>query len=277
MVKTVSRRRVDLPHYMQMKTVSWQRAARLATEQTKTVAARFNREDIAPAPFSMVDVPVTNKQWESVMGVSAYAVQPDMRPRVFINRAEAKVFCAKLSAEVGVEFRLPTNLEWDLAAHPFESSVFPWGNEEWNVYQSMIRKGGIKAGWHLNGLELDELQIGRLEREEKEANLAALRTMMQDKAVFCADSLESVLDRPWGRSPFGILQLAGNIWEMTSDVEDKMMVVRGGSFLNTRIERLGPENKDLRTTTERTEDLGFRIVTNAEVVPQSGDSALYID
>ena len=83
--------------------------------------------------------------------------------------------------------RLPTQLEWQLAAQGTDKRKWPWGND-----------------FH---------------------------------ATYCNNSfnrLTPVDAFPKGQSPYGVMDLVGNVWQMTNDIYFNgtyyMGIIRGGSF-----------------------------------------------
>ena len=69
-------------------------------------------------PFWIDRTEVTNAQY----GLSG-TYEDDDRPREDITWIEAQAFCASRSAQ------LPTEAEWEYAAHGPDSWIFPWGDE----------------------------------------------------------------------------------------------------------------------------------------------------
>ena len=83
--------------------------------------------------------------------------------------------------------RLPTELEWQLAAQGMDGRLWPWGAE----FDSTRCNVGI-------------------------------------------DRPTAVDSYPTGVSPFGVMDLVGNIWQLTNDVYDngscRFVIIRGGSY-----------------------------------------------
>jgi len=66
------------------------------------------------------------------------------QPVVGICWYEARAYCNWLSAQSGLFFRLPTEVEWEAAARGLKGSKFPYGNEfdasRCNTFESHIRR-----------------------------------------------------------------------------------------------------------------------------------------
>ncbi len=67
-------------------------------------------------PFYMMAAPVTQRQWEALMGpLQWYWPHPD-HPADTVNYEDAEAFAAKVSQLEGRKYRLPTEAEWEWAA-----------------------------------------------------------------------------------------------------------------------------------------------------------------
>jgi formylglycine-generating enzyme required for sulfatase activity len=83
-------------------------------------------------PFYLGKYPVTQAQWEAVMGnnPSRFTGDPN-RPVENVSWTEAQEFLRKLSEKEGKQpYRLPTEAEWEYAARAGSTAKYCFGNDE---------------------------------------------------------------------------------------------------------------------------------------------------
>ncbi len=212
--------------------------------------AQVNEEPVTPVTlgcFYMARYPVTNAQYEKFAPAHRSKRMPwanDAHPVVFVNYEEAAAFCEWLRAKENRKYRLSTEAEWEYAARGEDHRIYPWGNA---------------------------LNAGNL------ANFADARTKFawRDPAVDDGFAESSPIGRyPRGASPFGIEDMAGNVFEWCFDwVEEykgrevvnprgtkmaQRRIIRGGSWRSMRASlRASARNSNIPTAFAN--DLGFRI------------------
>jgi formylglycine-generating enzyme required for sulfatase activity len=160
-------------------------------------------------------------------------------PADSINWWDAMAFCAWLSDRSGLEIRLPTEFEWQLAATggDLERYIYPWG-PEWKPQQEP---------WRANTAE------SRLNRST------------------------AVGLYPHGASPVGALDMAGNLWEWCFNSFDEPMspdfpasdedrrVVRGGSW-GGNLDDARAAYRDWGGPSYRSNVVGVRLVCSSPIL-----------
>ncbi|MFC7217592.1 SUMF1/EgtB/PvdO family nonheme iron enzyme [Streptomyces polyrhachis] len=149
----------------------------------------------------------THHPWTDRLRRPDYYDNPryDAHPAVCVNWWSAHAFAAFEGK------RLPTSLEWEAAARGGDGRLFPWGDTPDSV------RVNCADTW-----------VGR-----PVVTYQAWYRDFAGEAVREA-GVAPVGERPGNRSPFGILDMAGNCWEWTSTTLDDPgeAVICGGSYDN---------------------------------------------
>jgi formylglycine-generating enzyme required for sulfatase activity/tRNA A-37 threonylcarbamoyl transferase component Bud32 len=79
--------------------------------------------------FHMGKFPVTQAQYECLMGINPSAFQGAERPVEQVGFKEAMEFCHELSSRSDLKFRLPTEAEWEWACRARRAGSFCFGSD----------------------------------------------------------------------------------------------------------------------------------------------------
>ncbi len=159
----------------------------------KTEAERYDYEGpqhyVNVPEFFMGKYPVTQAQWQAVMGNNPSYFKGKNRPveRVIWNNATK--FCQKLSKKTGRDYRLPSEAEWEYACRAGTKTRFYFGetiNTDLANYSGTDNKA---CGWS-----------GSYRREPK----GEYRKQTTDVGDFPPNS-------------FGLYDMHGNVWEWCAD------------------------------------------------------------
>jgi serine/threonine-protein kinase len=163
------------------------------------------------------------------------------RPVIYVSWNEASAYCDWLSNRTGLSFKLPTEAQWEKAARGIDGHKYPWGNH----------------GPYYNGKYYANYDPGKYEEDGFK-------------------STAPVGSFPQGASPYGLLDMAGNVWEWCGDWYDKnyyknspknnptgpesgsVRVVRGGGW-SSYAGNLRCAVRGNGRPSERVNDLGFRL------------------
>ena len=141
---------------------------------------------------------VAGADWRHPFGPeSSNAALPD-HPVVQVSARDAAAFCAHHG------WRLPSEEEWEFAARGTDRRRYPWGNAPPE------------------------------EGQRRRANFGTVACCAADASDGFRQTAP-VGSFPDGASPFGVLDLAGNVWEWTSSLfpdRPEQIVLRGGGWGN---------------------------------------------
>lgn len=196
--------------------------------------------------------PVINRDYEQfdASHVRKRAVGAgDLHPVVYVSSLEAIKFCEWLSSRERKKYRLPTEAEWEFAARGADGRKYPWG--------SYAGRGDL-------------------------ANFADKNTVFawSDRDLDDGYPESSPVGAfPLGAGPFGMEDMAGNVWEWCLDYFENYRgahkvnprgstagtkrVYRGGSW-KSRFNSLRATARGSNVPSYSCNDLGFRIVCECE-------------
>jgi len=200
------------------------------------------------AAFYLSQWAVTNAQYEQFDPSHHSKRAPgsgDKHPVVYVSYADAVKFTTWLSLQEKRKYRLPTEAEWEYAARGTDGRKFPWGN--------------------------------RLDSNDR-ANFADVNKKLpwSEPTINCGFAVTSPVGSfARGASPFGMEDMAGNVWEWCLDcltpypgkersnprgpLGGNRQIYRGGSW-KSRISSLRTSARASNSPAYSANDVGFRIM-----------------
>ncbi|HTR54853.1 MAG TPA: SUMF1/EgtB/PvdO family nonheme iron enzyme [Kofleriaceae bacterium] len=133
--------------------------------------------------------------------------------------------------------RLPTGAEWQRAAQGEDGRTFPWGD-------------------HAPTAQLANVCDEQAVKLVRAAGLAAMPAMFEGDDGFATTA--PVGSFTAGASPYGVLDMAGNVWEWVADGRDGERAYRGGGWLTYEVENISTEHARFDVPALRLNALGFR-------------------
>ncbi|MCA9179329.1 MAG: SUMF1/EgtB/PvdO family nonheme iron enzyme [Planctomycetales bacterium] len=219
---------------------------------------RYQGEETVELPgFFLARYPITNRQYQSFIDAGGYREgrwwadlkrpEPEEsrwsqsnRPRTGVDWYEATAFCRWLSAQRGVEIRLPTEREWERAATGGEGRTYPWGADYRSGLANVDESRNKDGTWNL-------------------------------------EQTTAVGVYPHVASAQGVLDLSGNVWEwcankydelekVEADTADDVRMLRGGSWLYNPEFAGASSRLRYRPDSRHHHSFGFRVLSPAPKV-----------
>ncbi len=102
-------------------------------------------------PFAMGKYAVTQGQWRAVMGnnPSRFKDCGDTCPVERVSWNDAQAYLKKLNEMSGLQYRLPSEAEWEYAARAGSTTAYPWGDKASHEYANYGKDtccGGMAEG-----------------------------------------------------------------------------------------------------------------------------------
>jgi iron(II)-dependent oxidoreductase len=179
-------------------------------------ARRFHEHSMQIKPFLIDKYPVTNADFKKFLDAAHYQPKDglnflkdwkdgnypkgwDSKPVTWVSMEDARAY-ARWAGK-----RLPHEWEWQYAAQGTDGRTFPWGNCDWLA----ARAGGP------GGCPSDPLTLAP--------------TPDKGRTMLAASNVDA---HPQGASPFGVMDMVGNVWQWTDEYVDDHTagaILRGGS------------------------------------------------
>ncbi|QEI40176.1 Serine/threonine-protein kinase pkn1 [Dolichospermum sp. UHCC 0315A] len=165
--------------------------------------------------FFMGKYPVTQAQYQAIMGTNPSDFKGDNRPVERVSWTNAVAFCEKLSQKIGKTYRLPSEAEWEYACRAGTTTPFHFGEtittDLANYDGNYTYHGGIKGIYRKETTEVGSFGV---------ANNFGLYDMHGNVWEWCQDS--------WHNSYKGA-PTDGSAW-LDTEENTNFKLLRGGSW-----------------------------------------------
>lgn len=237
------------------------------------------RQTLELDEFWIAATPVTYQQWKTFLDetgfvwrgnwwanrgdwrrrykiVNTYPPEMANYPIVDVSQADAFTYCEWFSKKIGQRCTLPTEEQWEKAARGTAGRTYPWGEQHPRPELQWQKKFPVGPETYLYSL------IVRPRRE-----LARCGWYWRNGVPLPIGAI------PENISPYGCLDMAGNIWEWTTSLYNPNLpsfhVVKGGSWGYTVHHTKTFVRSACSVTTPsaeyRAQGTGFRLVINPRV------------
>jgi formylglycine-generating enzyme required for sulfatase activity len=181
---------------------------------------RFHEHRVQIKPFYIDKYPVTNAEFKRFLGASHYHPKDNLnflkdwkggtypdgwanKPVTWVSLEDAREYAKWVGK------RLPHEWEWQYAAQGSDGRRFPWGNCDWLA--PILSGGPFSCPW------------------ETDPNNTPAPIPDKGRVMLPASDVDA---HPKGASPFGVMDMVGNVWQWTDEYVDehtRAAILRGGS------------------------------------------------
>jgi formylglycine-generating enzyme required for sulfatase activity len=213
---------------------------------------RFHEHQMHLKAFYIDKYPVTNAEFKKFLDATHYQPADDLnflkdwkastypdgwanKPVTWVSLEDARAY-AKWAGK-----RLPHEWEWQYAAQGNDNRLYPWGNCDWTPpapragAPTAIASAGVSPAPEAASPGVSPANVSQ------PSHIAASPcnwTDPKDAPAPFADRGRTMLaasdvdSHPNGASPFGVMDMVGNVWQWTDEYDDehtRAAIVRGGS------------------------------------------------
>ncbi|PSB04159.1 formylglycine-generating enzyme family protein [Merismopedia glauca] len=193
------------------------------------------------APFFMSKYPITQRQWEVLLGDNSCRFKGHNRPVEKVSWYDADDFCRIISRQTRRSYRLPSEAQWEYACRAGTKTPFYFGE---SITTEVANFNGENYALASKGMNRHETTpVGTFP-----PNTFGVYDLHGNVWEWCADA--------WHENYQGA-PADGSIWE--SGQHDAPYLLRGGSWqVNPRDCRCAFRRR--HNPREKNEDIGFRVV-----------------
>jgi formylglycine-generating enzyme required for sulfatase activity len=188
---------------------------------------RFHEHTLQIKPFYMSKYPVTNAEFKKFLDVTHYhpadslnflkdwkdGVYPEgaaNKPVTWVSIEDARAYASWAG------LRLPHEWEWQYAAQGTDNRVYPWGNCDW-IPPALSGQVGITNSSVSSCILLQDAKNSPAPFPDR------------GRIMLAASDVNA---HPAGASPFGVMDMVGNVWQWTDEYIDehtRAAILRGGN------------------------------------------------
>ncbi len=222
----------------------WMGSPETATEKWETETPQH---PVTIAPLFISKYPITQVQWQVIMGKNPANFQGENRPVEMVSWYNAIEFCSRLSAQTGRAYRLLSEAEWEYACRGGTTTLFHFGNILTPELASYNFQDAFACTLQQNYYE-QTTDVGSFS-----ANAFGLYDFHGNVWEWCAD--------PW-HDNYGEAPSDGSVWE--KDGNSVYRVLRGGGWLNYP-RGCRSANRNYKNPRARYKSLGFRVALSHSI------------
>ncbi len=203
------------------------------------------QHEVTVQPFYMGKYPITQAQYQQVMGNNPSRFKGNERPVECVSWDRAVEFCQRLLKQTGKEYRLPSEAEWEYACRAGTKTRFYFGSKLTpNMARCKANIGGTLLG--LVGVGDKTIEVGKYS-----PNAFGLYDMHGNVWEWCQDIWHSNYE---GAPNDGRAWFSG-----ASSYKTPYKVMRGGSWLDFPVNSRSVVREG-RISWDVSDTLGFRVV-----------------